>query len=89
MTEWLSGLTHRDWLCNGNPCSQEIWDRLDWSRAYADLGPSPAGNPGPYWHVPYRYTDEVYRLYPRVMLGRWSWVIHQACQELAKKEVAA
>lgn len=44
----------------------QLWERLDWSRAYEDKGPSPAGNPGPYWHVPEVLNDDEiwHRLYP-------------------------
>jgi hypothetical protein len=55
-----------------------LWRRLDWQQARLDWGPSPAGNPGPYWHVPMReppdditlrhgWEGTVHRLYP---LGR-------------------
>ena len=56
--DWLSGLTYRDFLFDGYRCSEAIWGRLDWSRAYVDMGPSVAGNLGPYWHVP--LPDENY-----------------------------
>lgn len=42
-----------------------IFRDLDWSRAWRDDGPSVAGNPGPYWHVPRRSNELVHRLYPR------------------------
>ncbi len=47
------------------------FDCLDMSRAVIDQGPSPAGNPGPYWGVPYSHCDMslVVRIYPRVHAG--------------------
>jgi hypothetical protein len=53
---WLKGLDHRDWLFDGHAIRGramiEAFNDLDWSKAWMDLGPSPTGNPGPYWHVP-------------------------------------
>jgi hypothetical protein len=48
------------------------WKELRWDEAWLDGGPSPAGNPGPYWHVPFR--DIVVRVYPRVQPGDVIWV---------------
>ncbi|MCP4573316.1 MAG: hypothetical protein GY838_13255 [bacterium] len=56
------------------------WKYLDWSRAVIDPGPSPAGNPGPYWKVPCSHLGpekdlEVWhRIYPRVTVGDALWV---------------
>lgn len=88
--DWLAGLTHRDFLFDGYRCSETIWGRLDWSRAYVDMGPSIAGNLGPYWHVPLpdeNYPDDpdsetVHRLYPRVLMTRWLPLIRQAIEEI-------
>lgn len=46
---------------------------LDWSTAFVDGGPSPAGNPGPYWIVrcPSRQTS--HRIYPRIQVGDSIW----------------
>jgi hypothetical protein len=44
---WLYGTTHKDWLFDGRRCTPEQWAELDWTKAYVDLGPSPAGNLGP------------------------------------------
>ena len=52
----------------------EWWSKLDWDKAWADNGPSPAGNPGPYLHVPYPPDDTVHRIYPRVQPGDGLWV---------------
>ena len=37
------------WLLNGSrtTANNELWVRLDWSKAWLDMGPSVAGNPGP------------------------------------------
>ena len=88
--DWLSGLTHRDFLFDGYRCSEAIWGRLDWSRAYVDMGPSVAGNLGPYWHVPLpdeNYPDDpnsetAHRLYPRVLITKWLPLIRQAVEEI-------
>lgn len=85
LPEWLNGLTHKDWLHDGHSCSQEQWDALDWTAAYVDMGPSPAGNLGPYWHVPHRDGETVHRLYPKVLKTKWVNVIRQAAQEAAMK----
>ena len=64
------GTEHTDWLLDGaRICPLDIWEQLDWSQAYMDKGPSPTGNPGPYWHVP-AYGWIWYRLYPRFP-GKW------------------
>jgi len=46
------------------------WNHLDFSQAYIDKGPSPAGNPGPYLHVPdINNDDEIWvRVYPRMQV---------------------
>ena len=59
----------RKWRIDGYPIRgslMQTWKRLDWSRAYEDKGPSPAGNPGPYWHVAEILDDDEiwHRLYP-------------------------
>jgi hypothetical protein len=82
---WLDGLTHKDWLFNGGRCSAEQWAQLDWSEAWMDTGPSPAGNSGPYWHVPDLEGDCQHRLYPKVLQSKWAWVIRQAIKEAVAK----
>ena len=51
---------------------KEVWSRLDWTAARIDPGPSPAGNPGPYYHVPYPKEGTVHRLYPKRFALRMS-----------------
>lgn len=54
-----------------------LYNALDWRRAWVDKGPSPAGNAGPYWHVPCvaEPDDEtVHRLYPKIRVGDRLWV---------------
>ena len=89
LPSWLAGLTHQDWLIDGCPCKAADWARLDWSRAWVDLGPSPAGNPGPYWHVPAYYKEDdderVHRLYPKLLKTRWQPVAHRAGVEMAER----
>ncbi len=94
--DWLRGLSHRDFLLDGYSCPEARWRRLDWSRAWVDMGPSPAGNPGPYWHVPLRAengSETVHRLYPKVIKTKWVALIRRVveererCPELARRAV--
>lgn len=84
--EWIASLRPKDWLVNGGEVkgyNAEIWSRLDWSRAWMDMGFSPGGNPGPYWHVPWDDDgDELWaRLYPKVLRSKWLLTIRQAAAE--------
>ena len=87
--EWLDGLSHRDFLLDGGPCPEAMWHRLDWSQAWCDLGPSPVGNLGPYWHVPVisPSPDEgtVHRLYPKILQGKWAALIRQAATDVRNR----
>jgi hypothetical protein len=89
--DWLRGLDSRDWFLDGHPIRgavmKEMFEELDWSQAWVDLGPSVAGNLGPYWHVPLRGADTVHRLYPKVLGSKWIWIIRQACTDYARLEV--
>lgn len=92
---WRDGPSHKDWLFDGSPIRGKVmlarFANLDWDKAYLDLGPSIAGNPGPYWHVPLRETiidgeiydcgDTVHRLYPKVIQSKWAMLILHACYE--------
>jgi len=88
---WMEGLTHKDWLFDGHPIKSEValerFRLLDWKAAWVDLGPSVAGNPGPYWHVPLHWDDDdtIHRLYPKVLTGKWLPLIRQACKELIER----
>jgi hypothetical protein len=84
---WLDGLTHKDWLFDGGRCTPEQWEFLDWSHAYVDLGPSIAGNLGPYWHVPDRDGDCTHRLYPKMLQGKWLHVIRQAIAQTSATRI--
>jgi hypothetical protein len=86
LPDWLEGLTHKDFLFDGVKCTEEIWAELDWSRAYVDMGPSPAGNVGPYWHVPRPYEDTVHRLYPKVLKSKWLLLIRRAVEESIERD---
>ncbi|NIO76314.1 MAG: hypothetical protein GTN69_10630 [Armatimonadetes bacterium] len=76
-TKWQTRrvATAQNSLINGSgEWIRSDWQYLDWSKARVDIGPSPAGNPGPYFHVPFRrpdYGDDcpIYRVYPRVQPG--------------------
>lgn len=96
---WLDGLTHKDWLFDGSEIKSRVmierFKRLDWSNAWVDLGPSLAGNLGPYWHVPLMETvidgeiydcgDTVHRLYPKLLQSKWLLVVRQACKEVKER----
>lgn len=83
MSDWREGLTHKDWLFDGSPIRSDFmierFNRLDWSKAWVDLGPSIAGNLGPYWHVSMDDGDTIHRLYPKVLQSKWMPLIRQAC----------
>ncbi len=92
---WRDGLSHKDWLFDGSPVRgrvmEERFKNLDWENAYVDLGPSIAGNFGPYWHVPLKETiidgelydcgDTVHRLYPKLLQTKWAMLVLHACYE--------
>lgn len=60
---------------NGGPWSALAKAAIpDWEGAYLDLGPSPAGNPGPYLHVRFQGIDGIQRIYPRYQPGDRLWV---------------
>lgn len=67
---WWADLDPADWLFDGHPIKigwMDAWRKLDWSKAWLDMGPSPAGNVGPYFHVPDDDDDAVHRLYPKAL----------------------
>lgn len=83
--DWLDGLTHKDWLFDGQLITGDVmierFNNLDWSGAWMDMGPSLVGNPGPYWHVPLPSEGTRHRLYPKVVKSKWLLVIRQAIKE--------
>lgn len=95
---WRDHLAPKDWLFDGSPIRGrvmiEYFNNLDWDNAWMDLGPSIAGNLGPYWHVPlcetiidgevYAEGDTVHRLYPKVLQTKWALLILHACNEAAR-----
>jgi hypothetical protein len=87
LPDWMAGLTHKDWLFDGSRCTEEQWRNLDWDKAYVDLGPSVAGNLGPYWHVPHCDGDTAHRLYPKLLQTKWLNVVRQAATEFADRAV--
>lgn len=61
-------------LVDGYGVSAKRWAEMkfDWSTAFVDGGPSPAGNPGPYLHIKRGDStdDELWaRIYPRIQPG--------------------
>lgn len=88
---WLNNLSHKDWLFDGSPIHGkdmlDKWARLDWSRAWLDMGPSIAGNVGPYWHVPLKGPDgTTHRLYPKILKTKWLHLIRRAIEESVTRE---
>ena len=87
--KWREGLSHRDWLLDGSPIRGPVmlarFANLDWAKAWIDLGPSIAGNLGPYWHVPLQEGDTVHRLYPKVLQSKWVLLILHACHEIRNR----
>lgn len=88
-------LSHLTSLVDGAGCSWGFWNGFDFSRAFADAGPSPAGNPGPYLHVPRSMGDgdeAVHRVYPRWQVGDLVWVRetwrtwNESCRETSLDE---
>lgn len=98
---WRDGLSHKDWLFDGHPIRGRVamakFKNLEWDKAWVDLGPSIAGNLGPYWHVPLKETvidgevyaegDTVHRLYPKVLQSKWALLILHACYEMQKAQM--
>ena len=64
------------WYVDGhriaNKFMERLWRNLDWAAAWIDLGPSPMGNPGPYYKVPWPQNETVHRLYPKRFALRMS-----------------
>lgn len=87
---WIAGLDSRDWLIDGRPIrgqlALELWDDLDWAKAWVDMGPSIAGNPGPYWHVPRKGGETAHRLYPKILQTKWLPVIRRAIDDAVAQD---
>jgi len=63
-------LDRKCWRIDGARITKPMlrcWSALDWSTASVDMGPSPAGNEGPYFHVECAFHGAVHRLYPRTI----------------------
>lgn len=69
-------VTRANSYVNGSRANQVSWARLDLAspEIFADPGPSPAGNAGPYLHVPRRDDDSRHRVYPQWAAGGRLWV---------------
>lgn len=72
------GISIANSLVNGDSPSKRStglggWPDLDFSKAWVDRGPSPAGNPGPYLKVP-GGDESVQRVYSRIQTGDRLWV---------------
>lgn len=71
-------VTRSNSLVDGSPTTAQFWAGLDFSQAWLDAGPSPAGNPGPYLKVPQTDNehfpgDTVHRIYSRIWDGDRIW----------------
>ena len=66
-------VTAQNSLLDGWPVVMKIWRELDWSQAAIDPGPSPAGNPGPYFKVPCPARETRHRIYPKYQAGDLIW----------------
>jgi hypothetical protein len=83
-TQTRRTVTPRNSMFNGGPWSKwakatEKAGHFDWPSSTVDAGPSPAGNPGPYLHLPYAGPDRDWqgtrhRIYPRIQPGDPLWV---------------
>ncbi|MDE2096830.1 MAG: hypothetical protein KGL39_06245 [Patescibacteria group bacterium] len=96
---WHKSLTAKDWLFDGRPIRGKetlaMFGRLDWAKSYIDLGPSPLGNLGPYWHVPLRKTvvggktiadgDTTHRLYPKLLTTKWAPMLRELVKASKRK----
>lgn len=83
-------LKHSDWYLDGYPVKGELaikkFDNLDWSKAWIDLGPSPSGNLGPYWHVPHTDEGTIHRLYPKALKTKFGPLLLRASLDIQKSE---
>lgn len=68
-------------IVDGHASGKRAWDGPDGCPldllnpdVFADGGPSPAGNPGPYLHVPRKGADTRHRVYPIWQRGDRLWV---------------
>lgn len=90
--DWISSLDPKDWLFDGyairsnDKMAMERWAGLNWPKAWLDMGPSPAGNLGPYWHVPLPSNDTVHRLYPKLLKTKSCLTIRAAIIAAVKAE---
>ncbi len=72
-TRTMRLITRANSLIDGGPAYERVWSELDWSTAWVDEGPSPAGNAGPYLHVARPSHGTVHRVYPRIRVGDTIW----------------
>lgn len=73
-------LTPKNTFFNGGAWTKKAKAQdWNWDAAYIDQGPSPAGNAGPYLHLPWLAGDEdpyegtTHRIYPRIQPGDQIW----------------
>lgn len=77
-TQTRRGIGAYNSLVDGRGISAKNWDKyqFDFTKAWVDDGPSPAGNHGPYLHVPSlnpEYDGATHRIYPRIQPGDGIW----------------
>ncbi|MCK5605675.1 hypothetical protein KAR91_27520 [Candidatus Pacearchaeota archaeon] len=68
-------ITPRNSFLDGRPWEKRYKEsKPDWDNAWVDSGPSPAGNVGPYLHLPFPELGTTHRIYPRYAVGDTIWV---------------
>lgn len=74
-TRTMRPITSQNSAVDGR-ASRALFDSLDWGSTaiFVDKGPSPAGNEGPYLHVPHRTEDSTHRVYSRRWIGDVLWI---------------
>lgn len=75
-TQTRRPITMGNSLVDGRPPWRKQWPhlRFDAPEVFVDGGSSPAGNIGPYLHVPHDDGETRHRVYPRIEVGDRLWV---------------
>jgi hypothetical protein len=69
-------VTRSNSFFDGSRVDSDVWNTLDFASPaiFVDKGPSPAGNHGPYLHVPSKDDETRHRVYPQWQRGDRLWV---------------
>ena len=77
-------ITPHNSMIDGQKVARKYWDQyrfdFDSESVLVDGGPSPAGNPGPYLHVPSMELGSRHRIYPDCWPGDLLWVRETWCR---------